>query len=185
MTGAAPVVHLNGYPGCGKLTIGRVLVRKIGGRLLHNHLALDAAGALFTRGTPGHGVLRQTVTGALCAAARGLPPDIPLVVTNALADSAEDRALMAPFEALAAARGAAFRPVTLEVSEEENRRRLADPARADRGKLQDVAVLEGLRRRHALLVPEGAVALDVSAMTPEAAAGEIIAVLGLLSGGET
>lgn len=175
----APVIHLNGYPGCGKQTIGRVLARQIGGRLLHNHLALDAARALFGRGTPGHGALRAEITAALCRAALGLPPEVPLVVTNALADSEDDRALMAPFEALAEARGAPFRMVTLAVSEAENRRRLCDPARQGGAKLRDPGVLEGLRRAHPLLSRPGAVRLEITALSPEAAAAAIIGALAL------
>lgn len=40
---AGLVVHLNGWPGVGKLTIGRALAERLNARLIDNHLLHDAA----------------------------------------------------------------------------------------------------------------------------------------------
>ena len=40
------MIHLNGYPGVGKLTVGRLLAQRLGGRLLDNHAMYDVAFAL-------------------------------------------------------------------------------------------------------------------------------------------
>ena len=43
------IVHINGHPGVGKLTIARELVALIGGRLLDNHSIYNVALALTER----------------------------------------------------------------------------------------------------------------------------------------
>ena len=40
------LVHINSYPGVGKLTIGRALANQIGGKLLDNHSIYNIAFAL-------------------------------------------------------------------------------------------------------------------------------------------
>ena len=35
------LVHINSYPGVGKLTIGRILAEQIAGKLLDNHFNLQ------------------------------------------------------------------------------------------------------------------------------------------------
>ncbi|MEM9551554.1 MAG: AAA family ATPase [Pseudomonadota bacterium] len=166
----APVIHICGWPGSGKATIGRVLARRMGGRLIENHLMIDPAAALFERGTPAFDNLRAAVRAAILDAAETLPPEISLIVTDALAASEADRALFAPTVTLARSRGATLVAVTLEISADENRRRLLDPARSGRSKLQDPDVLDGLRHEHELLRPEGAVPLDVTTLSATEAA---------------
>ena len=46
------IVHINGWPGSGKLTVGREVARKLGARLLDNHTLHDVAIRLCERGTP-------------------------------------------------------------------------------------------------------------------------------------
>ncbi|MGP6085961.1 AAA family ATPase [Antarctobacter jejuensis] len=176
---SAPVIHICGWAGCGKATIGRVLARRLGGRLIDNHLMIDPAAALFERGTPGFVALRAEVRRVIHAAARDLPGDVPLIVTDALADSDGDRALFGLTQELAKARGAELCAVTLMIDAEENRRRLVDPAREGGSKLTDPAVLDQLRATHRLLRPEGAVSVDVTTLSPEAAASAILAALSL------
>src|SRR5262249_61511718 len=44
-TASGVIVHLNGWPGVGKQTIGRILAQRINARFIHNHL-LHAVGIL-------------------------------------------------------------------------------------------------------------------------------------------
>ncbi|MAC78977.1 MAG: nucleoside kinase [Rhodobacteraceae bacterium] len=174
-----PVIHLCGWPGTGKATIGTLLATRLGGRLIDNHLALDPASALFERSDPRHVALRQTLRAAIDAAALTLPPEVPRIVTDALSDEPEDAALFAPTRALARARGAALHCITFDISPEENRRRLCDPARASRAKLTDPKILDRLRANHRHLRPEGSVSLDVTGLDPAQAATAIRDALGL------
>ncbi|MBB96282.1 MAG: nucleoside kinase [Rhodobacteraceae bacterium] len=176
---AVPVIHICGWPGSGKATIGRILAQRLGGRLIDNHLSLDPASALFARGDPGHAPLRATIRAAIDAAAIALPPDVPLVVTDALSDDPVDDILFAPTRDLARAREAPLLCVTLDLSADENRRRLADPSRATRAKLTDPHVLDTLRGRHRLLRPPHAVPIDITHLAPDAAAAAILHALDL------
>ncbi|WP_417523876.1 AAA family ATPase [Marinovum sp.] len=175
----APVIHLCGWPGSGKATIGRCLAAALGGRLIDNHLMLDPASALFDRSDPRHARLREGLRRAIYDAARGLPEDVALVVTDALAETERDRQLFAPTEALAQARGAPLLAVTLAISPEENLRRLTDPPRQARSKLTDPDVLTSLRADHRLLRPAGAITVDVTDLSAEEAATAILGALSL------
>lgn len=179
MTTVAPLVHLCSWPGAGKYTIGRALAGRIGGRLLHNHLALDPANALYDRSEPRHALFRADLRGLIYREALHLPNNIPVIITDALEETPHDHALFAPTEALAAARKAPLRTVTLTIAEDENLRRLMDPSRAARSKLMRPEVLERLRADCVLLRPTGAIAVDVTDLSPDAAAVEIVRRLGL------
>ena len=55
------VIHINGWPGSGKRSIGQILATQIGGRLLDNHAMLNPAEALFSRFDPLHRELHRAV----------------------------------------------------------------------------------------------------------------------------
>lgn len=179
MTSAAPVIHICGFPGSGKFTIGRCLANRIGGKLLHNHLALEPASALFARTDTRHAALREKLRGAMHEAARDLAPDVPIIVTDALEDTPHDRMLFAPTQDLATVRGAPLRAITLALTAEENRKRLQSPMRAERHKLDSVEVLDTLRQSCRLLQPPGALELEVTELSAAQAADEIVRLLKL------
>lgn len=179
MNKVAPLIHLCSWPGAGKYTIGRALAEQIGGRLLHNHLALDPANALYDRSDPRHAPFRVELRELIYQEAEELPANVPIIVTDALEETPHDRALFAPTEALAAVRKAPLRAVTLVIAEDENKLRLMNPTRAARSKLMRPEVLERLRADYILLRPAGAIAVDVTDLSPVAAAAEIVRLLGL------
>ena len=163
----APVIHIGGWPGAGKRTIGRIVADRLGGRLIDNHLMLDAARALYARGTPGSVALREEVREVILSHARRLPADVPLILTDALADEPEAGPLFRPSVALARDRTAPLLPFVLDLSLEENQRRLTDPSRLGGAKLTDVDVLFSLRQKTGLYLPTGAVVLDVTTLSAE------------------
>ena len=170
----ATVVHINGWPGCGKLTIGRALRDRIGACLVHNHLFPHRASALFERGTKARAALRGRLRDMLCKAARDLPADRPIIVTDALAETDRHGALFDKTVRLAEATSRTLRAVVLDISADENIRRLTSPARAGISKLRDPVVLRDLRARHELMHLLGALKLDVTQM-PAATAADGIA----------
>lgn len=166
----ASILHIGGWPGVGKFTIGQVVARMLGGRLIDNHLMLDAAQAVYERGTPGCAQLREDVRKVIFEHARNLPDDVPIVLTDALADEAASLPLFAPAESLARDRGARLQSFVLDLTPEENERRLMDPARSKGAKLMDVEVLRDLRANAVLFRPANAVTLDVTELSADEAA---------------
>ena len=113
------IVHINGWPGCGKLTIARILAKRLTGKLLDNHTLLNPGEALFTRSDPLHGSLRKAVREATLDHAAQLRAGMPLVLTDALADDAIDQALFDEYRILAARRQARLVSVMLECEHDE------------------------------------------------------------------
>lgn len=173
------VLHINGWPGTGKRTIGKIVADRIGGRLLDNHVMLNPAEALFERGDPLHASLRDAVREATLEHAERLAPDVSIVLTDALSDDAEDTASFARYRRLAERRGSRLISVVLEIAPEENARRLVSPGRSDALKLTRVEVLEAMRSRYLLLRPTGieVIDLDVTELSAAAAAGQIVDLL--------
>ena len=62
----------------------------------------------------------------------------------------------------------------LDVSIQENVRRLQDPARRGGAKLTDTDILGTIRNSEKLFIPETAMVLDVTNLTAEAAAAIIV-----------
>ncbi|WP_299477396.1 AAA family ATPase [uncultured Roseibium sp.] len=83
------IVVLNGYPGVGKLTIGRLLAEKLGGRLLDIHSVYNVAFALTEFKSP---KFRETVEKIEAIAhdlILELPEDVPVVLTTVIAGDSD------------------------------------------------------------------------------------------------
>ena len=173
------VLHVNGWPGCGKLTIARRIASAIGGRLLDNHTLLNPAAALFDRAAPEFTELRRELKRLVFEYALKLAPQIPLVLTDALADIPSDRAVFDGYRELARARGAELVCVVLDCSHEENARRIVAPGRSEQYKLASGSALAELRRQYTLLrAPDlETIECDVTTLDPDAAAAAIVARL--------
>jgi len=165
------LIHINGWPGAGKLTVGRALAERLGGALLDNHTLLNPAEALFDRKDPGYAELRSGVRRLVLQGAAADASKRPLVVTDALGD--DEAHLLEDWRLVAAARHALFLPVVLDCAWEENRRRLVSQGRKERHKLTRIEVLDSLRKEHALLRPADAFGLDATFLLPEESARRI------------
>lgn len=170
---SSTVVHIGGWPGVGKMTIGRIVAESLGGRLIHNHLMLDAARAIYARNTPEFVQMREEVRNLVLSHARQLPKEIPIVFTDALAEEPASVPLFQPTLDFAKERDANLHLFVLEVSVRENQRRLKDPARLAGTKLTDIDVLTNLRETEKLFVPDSAVVLDVTNQSAKSAAATI------------
>ena len=105
-----------------------------------------------------------------------LAPDVPIVLTDALADDPGDVALFDEYRALAHKRSARLVAVVLDCDAEENVRRLAQAGRGEQHKLTRPEVLRELRDRYVLLRPDGVerIELDITELSAEAAASAIL-----------
>ena len=169
----APIVHINGWPGCGKLTIARALRDRIGACLIRNHLILDPASALFERGTEARAALRERLRDVIYEAAADLPEDRPIIVTDALAETDRTGPLFEKTASLAARTNRPLRAVVLDIAEDENVARLMSAERYGTSKLTEPDTLRTLRVQHELMHLPGAPRFDVTALAPDEAAGRI------------
>lgn len=70
-TAPYPIIHINGFPGTGKLTVAQYLVADVTPvnlKLIHNHLLINPADAVLHRNQPGYQALRQAIRGAIFTA---------------------------------------------------------------------------------------------------------------------
>src|SRR5262245_4720067 len=175
------IIHINGWPGCGKLTIARLLAERLDGKLLDNHTLLNPAEALFERTDPLHASLRREVRASVLGHAARLAPGVRLILTDALADDAADHKFFDDYRTLAAKRAAHLVAVVLDCERDENVRRLTAAGRAESNKLTNPDFLDHLRATYTLLRPQGVdlIEIDVSALSAEEAAACIEAALPL------
>ena len=171
------IIHLNGWPGSGKLTVARAVARQLDARLLDNHTLHDVAARLCDRHTTEYWELYFQVRDIAFRRIRALPLREVIVMTNALTLEVDhERQVWGAVKALAFERGVPVVAVTLQCSLEENVRRIASEGRRDR-KLTDPAPLIEWRSTLTLLT-DGTVpslAIDNTNHGPDQAADEIVA----------
>lgn len=142
------VLHLNGWPGSGKCTIGQILAERLNGRLLDNHALLNPAEALFERHDPLHVLLWQAVRQVTLDYAAKLPTDSAIILTDPLVIGSEvDLALFECFRSLAERRNAKLISVILDIDPEENVRRIQASGRSEQRKLTRPEVLRRMREQ--------------------------------------
>lgn len=178
---AVLIVHINGYPGVGKLTIGRALADLIGAKLLDNHSVFNVAFALTEFKSPAFYDTVRAVREIAYQRILELPPGVPVVLTNwysqgsAWSEENWDRAIE-----LAKERKCALNIVTLHCLPEENARRIQSPERGAKRKPQDAEYVKDNREGRPLLARDGdrLLDLDVTDLSASDAARKIAAWLG-------
>ena len=176
------IIHINGWPGAGKKTIGEVLSRLLGARFIHNHLLHDVA--IVCAGLIGERrwELYERVREAAYTALASQPASEIFVMTNALcADTPREELAWKHVVELAMQRGAPLVPVVMELCLEENIRRIQSPQRAGK-KETDPEAVKQWRLHHSLQYPNVSelIVVEVSDLNPEEASHAIIARLDRL-----
>ena len=176
------VACLVGFPGVGKLTIARVLARMAPAVVVDNHWINDPILKLVTGDGsvavpdavwPQVAKVREAVLETIAALG---PPATNYIFTYAASDEdPEDRKAFEEYRAVAVRRGSRFVPVRLLCSELELVKRIQSVERRGR-KLTDPAEAIGNVRAFTPLDPRlpGSLCLDVTHLSPEAAASAII-----------
>jgi len=132
------IIHLNGWPGVGKLTVGRALARKLGGRLVDNHTLHNVAASLCEHSTREYWHVYYQVRAIAYARMRAMPASEVFIMTNALTrESEREKEAWNAIKQLASERSDMLIAVTLFCSLEENVRRIQNQDRADNRKLTD------------------------------------------------
>jgi thymidylate kinase len=171
------IIHINGWPGVGKLTVAREVARKLGARMLDNHTLHDVAIRLCDRGTEEYWRLYYQVREVAYGWIRTMPRDEIIVMTNALlAESEREREAWDAVKRLAADRSDTLVAVILECSLEENVRRVGSEDRRHR-KMIDPEPLIEWRSKYTLLADGAArsLTIDNSSRSPDQVADEIVA----------
>jgi broad-specificity NMP kinase len=177
------IVHLNGWPGAGKKTIGEALSMLLGARFIHNHLLHDVAIVCAGFGNDDRWELYEIVRSAAYKVLARHPSSEIIVMTNALCnDSPREESAWKHVVELAITRNVPLVPVVLEISADENVRRLQSPERVGK-KMTDPAELTQWFGRYSIQrpgVPE-LIVVDVTDLSPEQAAHAVLDRLNLLT----
>ncbi|MGE0240044.1 MAG: AAA family ATPase [Parvibaculaceae bacterium] len=170
------IIHLNGWPGVGKKTIGEIVAARLGARFIHNHLLHDVAIACHGLNDPKRWALYEEVRQAAYQALRARPREEIFVMTNALcAGSEREREAWNHVVSLAADREAPLVPIVLRADFAENARRLRNRERVglkmtDPGLLREFMTADAIQRPD---TPEF-LELDVTQLSPRDAAEAIL-----------
>ncbi|NVN11107.1 hypothetical protein [Nguyenibacter vanlangensis] len=177
------LIHLNGWPGSGKLTVGRCLAGLLGARLLDNHTILNVGYAVTERGSAAFYETVRAVRAVAFARILELPPEVPVVLTNVVTrgggSSFPEETWRAVID-LAALRGCALFSATLTCSPEARARRLGTAERVAAGKMHDPAALAAAMATR-VLFDDGAIDrrwFDNTDLAPERCAAAIAAWVG-------
>jgi hypothetical protein len=178
------IIHLNGWPGVGKLTIGGALAHRLGARLIDNHLLHDVAIRCAGLRDPDRWPLYESVRSAAYAVLARRPASEVFVMTNGLCIGHE-RELKAwnYIVDLAINRNVPLVPIVLSADIHENVRRVESAERFIRKKLRDGAFLRELVRSDELQRPDvpELIELDVTRLSAEEAVERIIAEIAIRS----
>ena len=171
------LIHLNSYPGVGKLTIGRLVEDQIGGKLLDNHSIYNVALALTPFKSDEYYQAIRDVRQVAYDLVEGLPRERPVILTNAHSqDSDWGNASWDAAIDLAQRTERAHCVVLLTCSRAENARRIQSAERDARRKPRDPNLFrQGETDRP--LIERGAdrlLRLEVTDLSAEAAASTIL-----------
>jgi hypothetical protein len=171
------VVFIHGPAASGKHTIGTLVAQALGIPLFHNHLAVDAALALFEFGSAGFRGMRAAIWSAAFeqAAASGRS-----FVFTFHPEASVDPALIDALAASVRERGGEVVFVELLCSPAAVLQRLGQPSRHRFGKLTDPVLYRSIEDSGGFAfppLPAPALRVDTEALTPEQSAAAIVAAL--------
>lgn len=173
------LIYLHGPPAAGKYTIAQELEAKIGARLLHNHLTIDVAKAIFDFGAPEFWNLVDALRlQCITAAAQ---QKAGLLTYTSCYDHPADLDFFEKLEQAVLAHGSALLPVYLQCDVAELEKRVTNDARVQMGKIHSVAGLHKAIDQWNCIAVSRAECLTISTArkTPAECADEIIAFHGL------
>lgn len=171
------LIFIYGPPASGKLTVARIVSERTGLPLFHNHLIVDAVGAVFPFGSPEFRRLREQFwMDTFTAAAEG---SRSIIFTFAPEASVASDFPMRVSDAVSRLGGEVVF-VALSVDDAEQERRIDSHSRAEFGKLRSVELLRQLRpsmRECDASMPAPSLTIDTVSISPSDAADKIVSLL--------
>jgi predicted kinase len=155
------VIHINGWPGAGKYTVGRLVAQELGARLVANHSICAPGFCVADFGTPTFFDVVRQVRAIVFEEMEKAPPAESFVWTSVLIEGDDDAGRFDRIREIAARRGSFFLGVTLNCALEEIQKRMNTANRADRNSLTDAEMLRSLHDAYELLGPRDGAALDL------------------------
>jgi len=170
------LIFIYGQPASGKLTVARELAARTGFALFHNHLVVDAVGAVFPFGSEAFSRLREQFWMAILdeAAGQGRPIIFTFAPEPTVAPDFAERV-----RALIEKHGGRTIFVALDLAQANLERRLVEQDRAAFGKLRDLNLFRQIRPQLDACMsamPRPALRLDTGRLSP-ADSAEAIAKL--------
>lgn len=145
-------MHLNGWPGVGKLTVNRALARLLSARLVDNHTLQNLALPLAPRPSAEYWAIVREVQAIAHKRMAEMPHGESFVLTNALAqDDSRATELWAGVKRVAAEPGDLRVAVNLDCSLAANLERIRTSERTNNRKLDDPAYLTEVRSKIAIM----------------------------------
>lgn len=171
------IIHINGMPGVGKLTVAKQLAVTLPAQLIDNHLVIDLILSVCKRGSPQYFQMMTEITDVVHKFLAHDSQDTIFIFTNALAKGLrEDEARLELIENLAAKLGKVFIPILITCDTDENMTRLVDPERKLKGKLMDRNNLQQIIDTYQLVHDNNhpnAYEIDTTNLTSEQAAAKL------------
>jgi hypothetical protein len=152
-----PIIHINGFPGTGKLTIAKILVtllRKelnVESQLIHNHLLIDLAAAVLDRTDEGYQDFRKQTRDLIFQTLEQNTATYQRIhiFTDFQSGDPLGSMVCAEYAAMADRRGALLIPIIINCDEAENLRRVASDERSRYNKLVDAKLVKMFRENEA------------------------------------
>lgn len=138
-----PLIHINGFPGTGKLTVAQDLVAHVALsanlKLIHNHLLINPADAVLHRTQAGYQSLRRAVRAAIFTSLATEPAtfNTTYLFTDFQTTNEQGASVCAEYAQAAKDRGCLLIPIVLTCDEDENIKRMT---------LMDVELLRTFRK---------------------------------------
>lgn len=152
------IIFLNGFPGVGKLTIGKLLTKLIpSSRLIDNHLMIDPAESIEPhRSQPEYRKIRQLIRESVIKSMILVPQeDVKFIITSCKGNILDDLEVVFEFVEVARKRNAQFVFVNLACDMDVNlaRAQSKDRCYGTKTKLTDAEVLKKMLEENDLLDP--------------------------------
>jgi hypothetical protein len=179
------IIYLIGSPGVGKYTVAKAIAEINGAAVVDNQLINLPIFSLLTEWPDAEvskGMWREIefVRDAVFRMIEEVVPrSVSYVLTNALEDDSEAYLLYERVKGIAVARGCQFLPVMLTCDRDEQLRRIPDPSRTKRMKIDDLERARNYIESTRFFTPsdEGLVRIDTTSSAPHVVADVILTEL--------
>ncbi|KAE8356984.1 hypothetical protein BDV28DRAFT_126014 [Aspergillus coremiiformis] len=147
-----PLIHINAFPGTGKLTVAQYLLSRsppsANVKLVHNHLLINPADAVLHRTQPGYQSLRRALRAATFTSLATEPAtyNTTYLFTDFQTTNEQGTSVCLEYAQAAKDRGCVLIPIVLSCDEDANLKRIMHSDREMHAKLMDVELLRTFRK---------------------------------------